>query len=395
METKTFTRRQLYELVWQRPLRDVARELGISDVALGKACRRYMIPLPGRGYWAKVAAGQKLTIIPLPSAPSVFSQLSFTPVERVSPLIPVQVCETQKHHVDAPIVMSALEAPHPLVKQLRRVLRKQDIDTHGQRSVRTPKGWSITVSPENEERALVILDTLLQRLKSIGARVIEQAPERYQTQPAQYLSLDNEEVIVSLRETYRQQRKTEEELEQERKVGHGWARTYRFFPTGRLTLYIDNYPRRGKAAWSDGKAPLEDALPAILTALLSLPDLLKEQRRELREAELARLEEERRRAEVRRQLERRHQCLTDLLAEAQRWQQHSALISYLDELDRRAAQHPDLLTEAYKEGVAVARELASSLLPFDERIKRLTDSGLVPNKEIEQPWLRMPALRMP
>lgn len=393
METKTFTRRQLYELVWQRPLRDVARELGISDVALGKACRRHGIPLPGRGYWAKIAAGQKLTPVPLPAVPGVASQLSFTPVvpTPAPPPIPAQLSEPRKRHADEPLVLSTLEAPHPLVKQLRRALHRQDIDTHGQRSVRSPKGWSLTTSPESEERALVILDTLLQRLKSAGARVMEQPPERYQTEPTRYLSLDGEDVIVTLRETYRQQRKTEEEVERERKVD-GWARQYLFIPTGRLTLSIDNYPRRHEATWSDSKLPLENVLLTILTTLLALPDLLKEQRHKAREAELARLEEERRRAEARRQFERRQQCLTDLLGEAQRWQQHAALTAYLDELEKRAAAHPHLQTETFKEGVAVARQLASSLLPFEERMTRLAEFGLLPNREIEQAWLRMPAL---
>ena len=39
-------RAELYELVWSTPLRRVAKEFGISDVALAKRCRRMAIPLP-------------------------------------------------------------------------------------------------------------------------------------------------------------------------------------------------------------------------------------------------------------------------------------------------------------------------------------------------------------
>lgn len=388
MKTKTFTRRQLYELVWQRPLRDIARELGISDVALGKACRRYAIPLPGRGYWAKLASGQKLTSIPLPKMAGVPSQISFTPVEPSPPReVPPPVPPQKQHHLDAPLVLSTLQAPHSLVKELQRALRKQDVDTHGLRSVSIPKGWSITVSPEKEERALAILDTLLLRLKSAGARVLERPAERYRHEPSRYLSLDGEDVQFSLREPYRQQRKTEVELESERRAGDNWPAKYRYFPSGRLTFSIDNYPRRHEAAWSDGKSPLEESLPNILSALLALPDALKEQRRKDREAELARLEEDRRRAEAKRQQERRQQCIVDLLSEAQRWQQHASLTAYLDELEKLASQQPEANTESFQNGIAVARQLAASLLPFDQRIARLAKHGLVPNKEIEQPWL--------
>src|ERR1700747_559099 len=54
----TLSREDLYELVWSKPMRDLAKDFGISDVALAKRCRRLGIPVPGRGYWARVDAGQ-------------------------------------------------------------------------------------------------------------------------------------------------------------------------------------------------------------------------------------------------------------------------------------------------------------------------------------------------
>jgi hypothetical protein len=45
------TRRELYDLVWSRPMREAARELGISDVGLNKVCVRHRVPVlrPGAG----------------------------------------------------------------------------------------------------------------------------------------------------------------------------------------------------------------------------------------------------------------------------------------------------------------------------------------------------------
>ena len=56
----TFTREELYRLVWSEPLRTLAKRFGISDVALAKRCRAANIPLPGLGYWAKKEAGKKV-----------------------------------------------------------------------------------------------------------------------------------------------------------------------------------------------------------------------------------------------------------------------------------------------------------------------------------------------
>ena len=52
------SREELFALVWERPATEVARELGISDVMLGKLCRRLQVPKPPRGYWARVASGK-------------------------------------------------------------------------------------------------------------------------------------------------------------------------------------------------------------------------------------------------------------------------------------------------------------------------------------------------
>ncbi|WP_133123983.1 hypothetical protein [Phyllobacterium zundukense] len=62
-----FTRRELHELVWSKPLSELAPILGISDRGLAKICTRHLVPSPPRGYWAKLEAGQPVKITPLRS----------------------------------------------------------------------------------------------------------------------------------------------------------------------------------------------------------------------------------------------------------------------------------------------------------------------------------------
>lgn len=61
-----FTRQQLYELVWSGPITTLAKSLSLSDVGLAKACRRGDIPLPPRGYWARLNAGKRVIRPALP-----------------------------------------------------------------------------------------------------------------------------------------------------------------------------------------------------------------------------------------------------------------------------------------------------------------------------------------
>tara|TARA_E500000305_G_C3870946_1_gene165136 strand:+ start:176 stop:526 length:351 start_codon:yes stop_codon:yes gene_type:complete len=53
------TREELFLLVWEHPSQEIAMELGISDVALGKRCKKLQVPKPPAGYWAKVKAGKR------------------------------------------------------------------------------------------------------------------------------------------------------------------------------------------------------------------------------------------------------------------------------------------------------------------------------------------------
>jgi hypothetical protein len=64
-----YDRKELYDRVWSVPMWTLRKEYGVSDVALAKTCKRLHIPVPGRGYWAMLAAGKPTQ--PRPPLPSV------------------------------------------------------------------------------------------------------------------------------------------------------------------------------------------------------------------------------------------------------------------------------------------------------------------------------------
>ncbi|TWS99839.1 peptide chain release factor-like protein [Reyranella sp. CPCC 100927] len=63
---RAYTRREFYDLVWSQPMRTLAADFGISDVALAKHCKRMNIPVPERGYWARKQAGKPVSKVSLP-----------------------------------------------------------------------------------------------------------------------------------------------------------------------------------------------------------------------------------------------------------------------------------------------------------------------------------------
>lgn len=50
MAGRDLTREELFALVWEKPTQELAKELGVSDVAVGKLCARLQVPKPPRGY---------------------------------------------------------------------------------------------------------------------------------------------------------------------------------------------------------------------------------------------------------------------------------------------------------------------------------------------------------
>lgn len=64
--SRRFGRDELCKMVWSEPMTVVSAKLGISDVGFAKTCRRHGIPVPERGYWARLAAGGTANTTPLP-----------------------------------------------------------------------------------------------------------------------------------------------------------------------------------------------------------------------------------------------------------------------------------------------------------------------------------------
>lgn len=52
------SRAQLHDLVWAKPMTEIAREFGVRDQHIAKACDGSDIARPRAGYWQKVEHGK-------------------------------------------------------------------------------------------------------------------------------------------------------------------------------------------------------------------------------------------------------------------------------------------------------------------------------------------------
>ena len=79
------TREELYGLVWSQPMTPVAAKFGLTRVALAKWCQKLRVPRPGRGHWARVAAGYKVKKLPLRGSDGMIGPSRLTQTTHAEP----------------------------------------------------------------------------------------------------------------------------------------------------------------------------------------------------------------------------------------------------------------------------------------------------------------------
>ena len=346
---RTVTRKELYDLVWSRPMRDVAMEFGISDVGLGKTCARYGIPKPPRGYWARLQAGQKVQQQPL-SRPEEAETQSIT-IYSTSSRIPdaarqlLADSKTQRETAaedanDPPTPAAPFPVldRHKSIKLTALTLRNSKPGRDG--SVRaTDEGMhGVIVSTAQIERAVFILDGLARRLDKEGLAL---APGGKATR----IAAGQDDLTFTLLEKTRREKHipTPEELKEEEKKKkrsqNRWNRTEpwndfdlgpyeRPYPEwdtiylGDLVVQIEGHGGQGlRRRWSDGKTQkIELVLDEIvlgLRASLAAEKVQREEREEWKR-QFDHMQRRREKARLRRERETHRLAFLTTLTDRQR-----------------------------------------------------------------------------
>jgi hypothetical protein len=139
MEYRTilWDRAKLYDAIWEKPAVQLAKEYGISDVALAKICRKLRVPKPGLGYWRRKEMGFKVAQTPLPAMPDPPGCVSRVPLnppgkleEHLSPKLRA-LAEAEKSTEHRITVAECISNLHPLVDKSLRALTNGKPDDWG------------------------------------------------------------------------------------------------------------------------------------------------------------------------------------------------------------------------------------------------------------------------
>lgn len=307
MSGHSFTRQELYALVWAEPMITLGARYGISGNGLAKACRRADIPVPERGYWAKLQAGHKTQKTPLPPA-TVNTQTHVTihpPIRRRIMAEPTPVDASVQEKVDsarkfggAITVPATLSNPHRIVESWLQDDRRE------RRERRRLDSWlplrKAIDETELDKRRLRILSALFKALEARGYKLAG-GDTRYNNVR---ISLGQENLEIQLEERIQQVRR---QINDEDRAKHSYFSrdqkwTQEKVPTGELVLKIKEESRYGIAKeWRETKSePLEDKLNDVIAQVAGMFEELRLRR--LREAEeqqrRRKIEEERRQSQM-------------------------------------------------------------------------------------------------
>ena len=364
----TFSRKTLYDQVWQTPMARLAPRYGLSDVGLAKICRKHQIPLPPRGHWARLEHGKRVRQPPLPEIEDEDLQTVV-----IDPQIkvmgrgarPVEGVKREHLSVEVP---EDLRNPHPLVKLTAKSLRAAKPDYRGMVRPAPPDDLDVYVSKGQMRRAMRILDALFKALEEQGA-TIRVANKQWQKESL--IDVGGETIPISLKEEYRTVEKQPTAAEKRKRDRWSFrSPEYEYEATGRLVLSIATWHRQGvRGRWADGKKQrVEDLLGKFVEAVLHLAGLLKEETRKRREAQERQEAWEQQRAEKLKLIEEEENRVKRLLSETDSWHRSKQVRSYIDDVIRRVEEATGPIDEGSGTGnwIAWATAQADRLDPLIE-----------------------------
>jgi hypothetical protein len=285
------SREDLYALVWSEPMARLSRRFGMSDVGLAKACARMMIPVPGRGYWAKKEVGRAPRPTRLPALPaSAGPQMREMRVQRREAPTAAESAgdEVASIQVDVPEVLTD---PHPLVAKSVKAFRGGKSQHDGYLMPKTPDCLAVVATMGTIDRAMRIYDGVIKTIEARGHTVeIRKGKREGYVEPVYrtVVLIEEEEVEIGIREiTQRVERSPEKKAK--------FYSEYEFVPSGRLAIWIQ-YDRQSR--WSDdARHTLESQLGKFVRGIAVTALRMKDDRRRREEYDRQQLEAQRRQQE--------------------------------------------------------------------------------------------------
>jgi hypothetical protein len=356
MSSKELNRNELYDLVWSKPMTQLAKEFGLSDNGLRKICKKYEIPIPKMGHWQKIQYGKKVE----------HEQLGYID-KWINTKIKIIESESQEEHYLTKVARRVNEIEKvcrsllPVSESLSNLHILVQAAKNNLSSKKEKKNWrnlaecihtdrdllSISVQKHNVSRALRIMNTFIKMAEIRGHKMILENQKMI-------LIVDGEKFSLRFREKH-----TRQEIKNER-----WLST-EMIPNNILSIKFDYYLEK---EWADKGTLLEVQLPRIL-AFFELKSIeVKEERLRYKKAQ----EEAERKREIELKIKARFEWERKkkdiLINQFDRWNK----AENLRHLVARIEENNDK-SEKVKEWIIWAKQQLDDLDPLSKGVESFID----------------------
>jgi hypothetical protein len=311
----------------------VASEFGLSGNGLAKLCRREGIPVPERGYWAKLAHGKRV------------KRPSLQPAKDDSETLVIEAIPSNR---------SALESrmPEPLATLLRaeRAALEPIAVPNAPKQHRLVETWPRPQKPsygvprftaEGESRRRRIASILFREIERRGGTV-SASKERERDTHRFNITFFNEVIEVSFRE-----RLTMVKVAPDPRQSYSYGMA-EYHPTGLLRLRFENYldvPIRRE--WNDRETKrLEERLREILIGLYIAIEAERLRNERFRQECQREAEAERRRWEREERERREREAVRALLTEVNAWDDARRIRGFIAAMKDGQGVSPDWINWA-------------------------------------------------
>lgn len=328
METTELSRKQLYDIVWSKPLSKLIREYALSNDGIKKICKQFDIPIPDRSYWSKIKFNKPVKKIELNPIFGNIDKIILTIREEGNPInidqtpLTIRTKEIENDPKAPLAVLETIIKPDIITIQTKEYWK-------GKIKIASPHDDNLIVYPirtfadDCKKRALLFMDAFTKILRYRG-----------HTWSKEYgntgVLIDTIFIEIDLREATKRVKSTKQYY------------NYDYAPTGELIFKMGKYS--GEKEWRDGKTKLEELLARIMAKLEIYAELEKIQKEKSRLWHLQYEEEQKRKEEIKKRKNEEVEKFNKLVALSEQYNKAILIRQYI-EAEKQKAINSNTLTD--------------------------------------------------
>lgn len=369
--TRRVSRKELYALVWQKPMEQTAADLELSPKRLAILCHRVDVPIPTDEFWNKKKAGETVEAQDLPKQkPGVQDFVKIRVSERcVSPQSPVPDKSTPAESHRTP-TLSAQEYKtlHPRIRfwvdEHKRNQAKQRREKNQEQNDPSFDGWSMVDDPRID---LTARDIYRFQFTSLLLYAVEKAGGKTAKSPVTgklLFLVDGEKLECTVVEKMTRSRSWSDPDAWSAYPEHHSGGLY---STGFLRVEITTYMNTARQIkWIETtEKKIETQLSNIVSEVIAAGPILAEMRRAREEQERQFEIERAQKREQQRLLQHDNERWSNFRRLASNWEECRRLRMFLDTLREKAESESDAVVEGHTvaEWIAWAEDRLSQVDP--------------------------------